>query len=963
MKFGRYIIKVFLLIGIWSMINASPGVLSAATNSDYAAMPPFMSTSIEPNVLIVLDNSGSMNDGAYATTYDPTQFSSGQYYGLFDATKYYQYNGTRWEPISGYTTSDSMPSSGPSGVADDQNPIASGNLLNWATMSRISVAKKLLIGGKGNPRSWNGSVTVKLEGETTWGFSKTFDNTIPSNPDLISSIFAGNYRYRVSSSADLYVEPVSAGISTVYTSPNGNISVPAGWIVSPASTNAWDDVDDTISPSISNDGDTTYIQAQNTAESAIFDYDYAGGSIGSITNVGVRVVAKRSTCSSGTRRIRGVLRISGTDYPSSYSNLSSSGSCPYTTYSSFNWATNPATGAAWVWNDIKSNGLGIPGNLTAFGVKADNAYSSIYPSITQVYLVITSSTPSGGPYNIIIDQGNVDATGIIDRLTDDARFGLAYYATSNNGGRVEEYVGFGAATNMITSIGNLAPDTWTPLGETLYEMTRYFRQDSPYYGNSPADYQTGANYDPYWFRYTTKAGSGLADQYVPCAKSFILMLTDGESTQDTSMPGTSTASPYAACSLTNIKACSGYGGLPNPRFGGTSIGQTYSSSGTDYLIDAAYWARTDDARPGACTSTPTSWQQCLPGTQNVIVYPVFMFGSGSTLLKDAAIYGGFEDMDGDNKPDCTTEPRECYRDSDGDGTVESNGQDDPITYFEGDDGFELEASITNAIASILQKSASGTSVSILATSAEGEGALYQAYFYPEKDMPDFTKRTWLGYCRGLFIDVDGNLRDDYTNGGSKDAALIYSQDRILRMRLDTSTNEVNADLYVDTDENGQPDGSPTTVLIDDVMALWEAGEKLAKRDKSTRHIYTWVDSDNDGVVDNGDFSSFSGEALEFVNNDATNNNATALKPYLNAADVTEADKIIDFMRGNNVTGYPSRCVPVTSEAGVSRESGCTGATEGAGTVERVWTLGDIIYSTPTTVGPTKEQYDQIYGIA
>ena len=952
MKFGKYIIKAFLLIGIWSMINASPGILSAATNSDYAAMPPFMSTSIEPNVLIVLDNSGSMNDGAYATTYDPTQFSSGQYYGLFDATKYYQYNGTRWEPISGYTTSDSMPSSGPSGVADDQNPIASGNLLNWATMSRISVAKKLLIGGKGNPRSWNGSVTVKLEGETTWGFQKTYDNTSAAN--LINP-FTGNYRYRVSSSADLYIEPVSAGSATIYTSPNANVSIPAGWTISGAAS-AWEAVDDTP-PDTNDDGNTTYIQAQGTASPALFDYNYTGGNIGSITNVGVRIVALSNCSSTTTRRTRAVLRISGVDYDSSYTSINTS--YPATSYP-FNWATNPATGAAWQWSDIKSAGIG---SLEAFGVRPNNSQSGCYHRVTQVYLVVTSSTPTGGPYNIIIDQGNIDATGIIDNLTDDARFGLAYYASGSNGGRVQEYVGFGAATNMINSIGNLVPDTWTPLGETLYEMIRHFRQDSPYYSNSPADYQTGVNYDPYWFRYTTKAGSGLADQYVPCAKSFILMLTDGESTQDTSMPGTSTASPYAACSLTNIKACSGYGGLPNPRFGGTSIGQTYSSSGTDYLIDAAYWARSNDARPGARTSTPTSWQQCLPGTQNVIIYPVFMFGSGSTLLKDAAIYGGFEDMDGDNKPDCTTEPRECFRDSDGDGTVESNGQDDPITYFEGDDGFELEASITNAIASILQKSASGTSVSILATSAEGEGALYQAYFYPDKDMPDFTKRTWLGYCRGLFIDVDGNLRDDYTNGGSKDAALIYSQDRILRMRLDTSTNEVNADLYVDTDENGQPDGSPTTVLIDDVMALWEAGEKLAKRDKSARKIYTWIDSDNDGVVDNGDFSSFSGEALEFVNNDATNNNATALKPYLNATDITEADKIIDFMRGNNVTGYPNRCVPVTSEAGVSRESGCTGATEGAGTVERVWTLGDIIYSTPTTVGPTKEQYDQIYGIA
>lgn len=940
------------------MILSAPLTLDVmAAMSDYTSTPPFISTSVQPNVLLVLDNSGSMNDAAYATTYDPTQFTSGQYYGLFDATKYYQYTNTLWEVVTGVTTANPIPATGPAGAASITNPIASGNLLNWATMSRISVAKKLLIGGKASPRSPAAGVTVKLFGETTWGFFKSLDNTSTAN--LIAP-FTGNYRYSVSSTANLSIVPVSAGASTIYTSPNTNVSVPAGWTLFPAASTAFQDVDDTISPTISNDGDATYIQAQGTASPAMFGYDYTGAKPGGTITVGVRVVAKRSS-GSLTRRIQGVLRITGVDYAAGTTPGSGPGwaniSSIYSTYS-FNWTTNPATGLAWQWSDIKD--IGNPtGNLQAFGVQAYQAYASLFPRVTQVYLVVTTSTPSGGPFNITIDQGMTPASGIIDNLSSDARFGLAYYANSSNGGRVQEYVGFGAAVNMITSISGLTPSTWTPLGETLYEMIRHFRQDAPFYANTPADYATGNVFnDPYYYRYSTLAGSGLTDQYVPCAKSFILLLTDGESTQDTSMSATiavAGASGYSWGKGKNTDGSLTGSAVGNPRLGGTNNGQTYASSGTDYIIDAAYWARSADARPGACTTTPTSWQQCIPGTQNVIIYPVFMFGRGSTLLKDAAIYGGFEDINGDNMPG--PDLREYLRDSNGDGSV--TAADDPITYFEGDDGLELEASITNAIASIMKRSASGTSVSILATSQEGEGALYQAYYYPEKIMSDGTKRAWLGYCRGLFLDSFGNLRED----SDADGTLIFNNDKIIRMRLDTSTNEVNADQYNDTtpeDGDADPatknaDGTPidtvvSTVLVDSIAALWEAGEKLAK-DITTRNIYTWVDTDNDGVVDNGDFGVTlpSGEAYSFVSS-----SATALRPYLRAADSTESTNIINFVSGSNVTGYRNRCIPV---AGATTETGCSGSTD------RVWALGDIVYSTPTTVAGPREQYDQIYSIA
>ncbi|MBI5236387.1 MAG: hypothetical protein HY886_09095, partial [Deltaproteobacteria bacterium] len=164
-----------------SLALSADKVMAVATMTDYTAQPPFIATVIQPNVLIVLDNSGSMNDDAYSSDYDPTQFSSGQYYGLFDSTKYYQYTANnRWEETGTYTgqcsvttttgcaadgncpgtetcVANSIPASGPGGASSATRPIASGNFLNWATMSRLTVAKKLLIGGKASPRSPSGA--------------------------------------------------------------------------------------------------------------------------------------------------------------------------------------------------------------------------------------------------------------------------------------------------------------------------------------------------------------------------------------------------------------------------------------------------------------------------------------------------------------------------------------------------------------------------------------------------------------------------------------------------------------------------------------------------------------------------------------------------------------------------------------------------------------------------------------
>ena len=113
---------IFLLTIICSLVF---GGVSRASMEDYCSVPPFAYVSVPPNVLIILDNSGSMFEFAYKDAYDENR----RYYGFFEPDKMYAYNRR-----SGY-------------FYESSRGRWSGNFLNWLVMRRIDVAKKVLIGG------------------------------------------------------------------------------------------------------------------------------------------------------------------------------------------------------------------------------------------------------------------------------------------------------------------------------------------------------------------------------------------------------------------------------------------------------------------------------------------------------------------------------------------------------------------------------------------------------------------------------------------------------------------------------------------------------------------------------------------------------------------------------------------------------------------------------------------------
>jgi type IV pilus assembly protein PilY1 len=175
-----------------------------------------------------------------------------------------------------------------------------------------------------------------------------------------------------------------------------------------------------------------------------------------------------------------------------------------------------------------------------------------------------------------------------------------------------------------------------------------------------------------------------------------------------------------------------------------------------------------------------------------------------------------------------------------------------------------------------------------------------------------------------------NLREDSDGNGR---LILKNTDKIIRFKSDGSGK---IDRYIDSDGDGDEDGTPETVSLSAITPIWEGGKMLAKMNASARKIYTFVDLDNDNNVDsepNNEFISF--------NYSSPDNNTSTLKPYLRAGDDTEAANIIRFIRGEDVSGFRKRTVNVDG-------------------TPMVWKLGDIIYSTPTVVGRPIENMDFIY---
>ncbi|MCK5438195.1 MAG: hypothetical protein KAI90_09270, partial [Desulfobulbaceae bacterium] len=246
------------------------------------------------------------------------------------------------------------------------------------------------------------------------------------------------------------------------------------------------------------------------------------------------------------------------------------------------------------------------------------------------------------------------------------------------------------------------------------------------------------------------------------------------------------------------------------------------------------------------------------------------------------------------------------------------------TLYNSDDAAALEDNLRQVFSEIRSGASAGSAASVISSSRGGEGAIYQAIFWPSVDVADSDPVEWTGEVHALHIDSSGYQYEDTILDGETagDRVLNTNEDKRVIIYFDTDAGKSR--VCSEALEDGAcPAGFAKN--IDEVQYLWSASDWLAKvggvndifhnrttyiSNERERYIFTWVDLNNNGIVD-------SNEVLPFEDRDDTDTATDwetmvvsggrgAVHKDFNAADNAEANKIVRWVRGYDDTGQRSR---------------------------------------------------------
>jgi type IV pilus assembly protein PilY1 len=197
-------------------------------------------------------------------------------------------------------------------------------------------------------------------------------------------------------------------------------------------------------------------------------------------------------------------------------------------------------------------------------------------------------------------------TDLINNTTG-VRFGLMKFIW-DQGGQLVSPVGTDKAT-LITQLSSITANGWTPLAETLAEAGLYFAGMNSWYNS-------GVSYT-----------SPMQER---CQKNYIIIMTDGQSTQDRDSR------------LTDVNYINGdkIGDYDDDHPGNE---YDYVDNGSDYLDDVAKYLYENDCNPVMGDGTAFD-------KQNITTFTIG-FKTSQKLLQDTAINGGGEYFTADNISD------------------------------------------------------------------------------------------------------------------------------------------------------------------------------------------------------------------------------------------------------------------------------------------------------------------------
>jgi hypothetical protein len=495
--------------------------------------------------------------------------------------------------------------------------------------------------------------------------------------------------------------------------------------------------------------------------------------------------------------------------------------------------------------------------------------------------------------------------GLIHIYADDIRFGVMGFYPQSGSGVKSECGDYGLFTNcaydgaqvavpvddgdaahtaaVAEAINDYDGETWTPLAESMYTAVGYFTQKESMRLNSVNDYAVNADaatdtdftdyaggttwqpgggpyaanqiviHDGVYYQ-TPGGGTSFADATSPlddegildwevvndpifayCQRNFVLVITEGSSTADLN----STVATFAAAkgdTDTDTEGCD------------VLRGSTYFDDMVEYA-----WNENDAA-------DFYQYEQFAEDKNHIEVHIVDTRGAKSgtgecdpgTLLANAA--------ENTNRVD---------KNADG------IAAETETALYTASSPRELWNAIDLVMRNIITQTSSGSAASVISASRSGEGALYQALFWPstltELPPPYPVYADWLGEVHAFFVDGSGNLRED----SNKDGLLDETNDEIVVIYWDEIEEKTKAC-------NGSVTDGICTGVSKDLPAvnyLWNTTEWLNSPtmdsniiynrgvDGATgefvfdpaapkRYIFTWNDLDNDGAVEDAEILQF-----------------------------------------------------------------------------------------------------------
>ena len=281
----------------------------------------------------------------------------------------------------------------------------------------------------------------------------------------------------------------------------------------------------------------------------------------------------------------------------------------------------------------------------------------------------------------------------------------------------------------------------------------------------------------------------------------------------------------------------------------------------------------------------------------------------------------------------------------------------PDNYFEVHNPNQLSAQLQKVFNSIVKTTGSGTAAAVVANQREGDGATYQALYLTSRSDTGGRTATWLGILQALFLDGHGNLRESNSTTPTTLTDSDFTGSPAIQFTYNSTTgqtqfNEFNCDPTLSAPCNPNI-SSPKS--LDSLVPIWNARVSLQQQSTGQvvtsnraygtiagpgagRYIFTFIDQNLNGAVDSGEqvpflMSSFQGSSGNFYG-------------MLNVSDATSAQNLINYIRGQDVTGSGLRNRTI--------DYSNTGATP------LTYPLGDIVNSTPTVIGAPAEAFDLLY---